>query len=167
MIVAHATHVTPLPAPLWVAIAILAGVAAAMVMNVPMVGLADGYTPAVVTTSVIQQTVPSQVSSRAAVVVHHAFGPLAGVLYAGCGIALDGVFPSVSRIAGLSLGAHVVAVGLVSACSYGAFAYLILPQYGGAARDRMAAVRRDWLATTAVFGTSLGLVVPLAATALR
>ena len=167
MIVAHATHVTPLPAPLWVAIAILAGLAAAIAMNLPMAGLAEGYTPAVVTTSVIQQTVPSQVSSRAAVAVHHAFGPLAGMAYAVCGIALDGVFPSVTRIAGLSLGAHGVAVVLVSASSYGALAYVILLQYGGAARDRTAAVRRDWLATTAVFGASLGLAVPLAATALR
>ncbi|MFD1585706.1 hypothetical protein ACFR9U_01825 [Halorientalis brevis] len=167
MIVAHATHVTPLPAPLWVAVAILSGLAAAIFMNVPMLGLPEGYTPAVVTTSVIQQTVPSQVSSRAAVAVHHAFGPLAGAAYAVCGIALDGVFPPVSRVAGLSLGAHAVAVALVTAFSFGVFAYNILPQYGGAARDRAGAVRRHWLASTAVFGASLGIVVPLAATAVR
>ncbi|WP_136717217.1 hypothetical protein [Halorientalis salina] len=164
MIVAHATHVTPLPARLWIAIAAIAGLLGALAMNVPMRGLAEGYTPAIVAASLLSGSLPSTVSRRTAVVTHHAVGPVAGLLYVGCAIALDAILPPVSRTAGLSLSAHLVSVGLVSAFVYALFSSVVLPRYGGAARDRMPTVRRHWLASTATFGVTLAVAVPLLAT---
>jgi hypothetical protein len=167
MIVAHATHVTPLPVRLWIAIALLAGLLGALVMNVPMHGLAEGYTPAIVAASLLSGSLPSAVSRRTAIVTHHVVGPLAGLLYVGWAIALDAVLPPVSRTAGLPLSAHLVAVGAVSVFIYAVFSSVVLPRYGGCARDRMPAVRWHWLASTAAFAVTMAVAVPLLATTVR
>jgi hypothetical protein len=167
MFVAHVGHATPPPARLWFAIAVVAGLLAALVMNLSMATLSTGYVPATVATSILQGTLPSQVSRRSVVLVHHAFGPLVGSVYAALGVGLDLGLPAIARVAGLSMAAHIVASLLVVVGIYGVFAWVVLPRYGGEARDRVAVVRRHWLASTAVFGLTVALTVPLLLSVVR
>jgi hypothetical protein len=167
MIVAHVSHTTSVPAPVWLAAAIVSGLLAAIAMDAPMAWLATGWTPATVAASVLQGTVPSAVSRVEAAVLHHAVGPLAAVLYALVGIGLAEVLPPVARFAGVELAAHLLAAGAVTLFVYGLFAWVVLPRYGGEARDRIAAVRRDWLVSTLVFGGTLAVLVPVVIAAVR
>jgi hypothetical protein len=167
MIVAHVGHTSPVPATVWLAAAVVSGLLAAVAMDVPMTRLTTGWTPATVATSVLQGTVPSKVSRTEAAVLHHAVGPMAAVLYAVVGIGLAAVLPAVARIAGLEIAAHLLAAGLVTLFVYGLFAWVVLPQYGGEARDRLPAVRRDWLVSALVFGVTLAIVVPGVIAAVR
>jgi len=160
MIVAHIGHVTPVPATVWLAAAIVSGLLAAFAMDVPMSRLPTGWTPPTVATSLLQGTVPTKVSRTDATLVHHAVGPFAAALYAVVGVGLASALPPGARIAGLELVAHLLAAGAVTLFVYGCFAWVVLPRYGGAARDRLAAVRRDWLVSTAVFGLALAVFVP-------
>ena len=167
MIVAHIGHVSPVPATVWIAAAILSGLVAALVMNVPMSRLATGWTPATVATSVVQGTVPSKVSRRDSILLHHAVGPLAATLYALVGVGLASVLPPGARLAGLELLAHLVAVAAITGFVYGVFAWVVLPRYGGSARDELSTVRRDWLASALVFGGTLAVLVPGVIAAVR
>jgi len=167
MIVAHVGHTTPVPATVWLAAAVVSGLLAAVLMDVPMARLATGWIPATVATSILQGTVPSEVSRIEAAVLHHAVGPLAAVLYAFVGIGLAAVVPPVRTVAGLELAAHLLAAGVVTLFVYGLFAWIVLPRYGGEARDRAAVVRRDWLVSALVFGGALAVLVPGVIAAVR
>jgi len=160
MIVGHLGHLSPPPPEVWVSSAVVAGLLAALVMNVPMTRLTMGYVPATVAASVVQRTVPSHISTRDAVLVHHAAGPLAGVVYAALGLALDAVVPTVTRVAGLSMAAHLLAVVGIVVFVYGVFAWRVLPRYGGSARDDAPLVRRHWLVSAVTFGVVLAVAVP-------
>jgi hypothetical protein len=160
MIFAHVGHVTPLPASTWLAFAVIAGFVAALAMNGPMLWLSEGYVPAAVAASVLLRTVPSRVSRRNAVVVHHTAGLVAGGFYGGIGVLFDSVLSPIGRVAGLSMLAHLLAVIAVVLFLYAFFAWLVLPQYGGSKRDSARTVRRHWLFSTAVFGSVVAFVVP-------
>jgi hypothetical protein len=167
MIVAHVGHVDPVPATVWLAAAIVSGLVAALVMDVPMTRLATGWTPAAVAASVIQGTVPSKISRTDTLLLHHAVGPLAATVYAGLGLGLARVLPAGYTVGGLELAAHLVAVVAISVFVYGAFAWLVLPRYGGDARDHLAAVRRDWLVAVLAFGVTMAVAVPAVVVAVR
>lgn len=160
MIVGHVGHVTPPPAPVWISGAIIAGLLAAVAMNLPMSQFSTGYVPATVVASLVQQTVPSHISIRDAVIVHHAIGPIAGMLYAAVGLGLDAVVPPLTRVAGLSMLAHLLATAGIVLVIYGVFAWGVLPRFGGAARDEAPLVRRHWLVASLTFGFVLAVAVP-------
>lgn len=167
MIVAHVGHVDPVPATVWLAAAIVSGLVAALVMDLPMARLATGWTPATVAASVLQGTVPSKTSRTDALLLHHAVGPLAATVYAGLGVGLARVLPAGYTVAGLELAAHLVAVVVISAFVYGAFAWVVLPRYGGDARDHISTVRRDWFVAVLAFGGTLAVAVPAVVVAVR
>jgi hypothetical protein len=167
MIVGHVNHVSPPPAPVWVSGAVIAGLVAAVAMNVPMSQLSTGYVPATVVASLLQQTVPSHVSLRDAIIVHHAVGPIAAVCYAIVGLVLDTFVPPLIRVAGLSLLAHLLAAAGIALAVYAVFAWGVLPRYGGAARDDTPLVRRHWLLASTTFGLVLAVAVPVIIAAVR
>jgi hypothetical protein len=167
MIVAHVGHVDPVPETVWLAAAIVSGLLAALVMDLPMARLATGWTPATVAASVLQGTVPSKIPRTDALVLHHAVGPLAATGYAAVGVGLARVLPAGYTVGGLELAAHLVAVAVICVLVYGVFAWGVLPRYGGEARDHIAAVRRDWLVAVMAFGGTLAVAVPTVIVAVR
>jgi hypothetical protein len=145
------------------ALGAVAGLAAAVVMDVPMSRQSEGFTPAYLAASVLRRTPPSDVSFRDANVVHHAAGALAGVLYAVVAGALAlalGATPSPAAVAS-ALPAHAVGVVAVVVFVYLLFAHLVLPRAGGTIyEERATAVRGQWLRSSLVFGAALAVIAP-------
>jgi hypothetical protein len=140
----------------------VAGLAAAVVMDLPMSRQPEGFTPAYVAASVLRRTTPDEVAFRDANVVHHAAGLLAGVLYALLYVALDAGVPVDVAVAGVDVLAHVVAVVAVVGFIYAFFAHLVLPRAGRTIyEERSTAVRGQWLRSSLVFGAALGVVAPV------
>ncbi|SEL95244.1 hypothetical protein [Haloferax larsenii] len=137
-----------------------AGLAAAVVMDIPMWRQEEGYTPAYVAASVLRRASPNEVSFIDANVVHHVAGALAGVLYALVHLAVDVVVPDVP-IFGLDIFPHVVAVVVVVPSIYALFSYFVLPRAGRAIyEERATAVRGQWLRSALVFGVTLLVLGP-------
>lgn len=107
------------------------GVAAAVVMAIPMWRQDDGFTPAYVAAAVVRRTTPDEVSFGDANVAHHAAGALAGVLYAVVYLVTDAVAPDLGVAGiGIDLPSHLVATAVVVAFIYVAFARFIFPRAG-------------------------------------
>jgi hypothetical protein len=140
-----------------------AGVVAAAVMNYPMLRQTDGYVPAYTAASVLARKPSGTVSFGQAATVHHVAGGLAGVLYALLTVAVGGVVTAGPRLAGESLGGHLLAAAGVVAFLVVVFNYLVLPVAGEVAPDRAVAVRRAWLRSALVFGLALSVTGPLLA----
>lgn len=149
---------------------VLAGLAGAVAMDVPMARHPEGWTPAFVAASVLRRSDPGAVPFRDAAVVHHAAGVAAGVLYAlvaaPLAVALAGT-PPTPGVAALPVVAHLVATAAVVGFVYGFFAYVVLPRAGrDVAEDRGTAVRGQWVRSVVVFGAAFVLAVPAAAVVL-
>ncbi|WP_424006350.1 hypothetical protein [Haloferax denitrificans] len=137
------------------------GVAAAVVMAIPMWRQDDGFTPAYVAAAVVRRTTPDEVSFADANVAHHAAGGLAGVLYAVVYLATDAVAPDLG-VAGVDLPSHLVATAVVVAFIYVAFARFVLPRAGRRIyEERATAVRGQWLRSSLVFGATLLVLAPV------
>jgi hypothetical protein len=145
------------------AVGAVAGLAAAVVMDVPMSRQSEGFTPAYIAASVLRRSPPSDVSFRDANVVHHAAGALGGVLYAAVAGALVlalGSTPAPGAVAS-ALGPHLVGVAAVVVFIYLFFAHLVLPRAGGTIyEERATAVRGQWLRSSLVFGLALAVIAP-------
>jgi hypothetical protein len=150
----------------------LAGLAAAVVMDVPMSRQSEGFTPAYVAAGVLRRTTPDAVSVRDALVVHHLAGVLAGVIYA----VVAGVVAVLTGSGGRSspdvlapaLVPHVAGVFVVVLFIYLVFAHVVLPRAGGTIYERRAtAVRGQWLRSSLVFGAAMALLAPVLLSALE
>jgi hypothetical protein len=150
----------------WLAMGALAGLAGALAMDAAMHRQPDGWTPAFVAAAVLRRSRPDRVDFRDAVVVHHAAGVLAGVLYALVAwsvVVVAGPFTAVAVAIG-----HLTGVLVVVAFVYAFFAHFVLPQGArGVYEERATAVRGQWLRSTLVFGVvifvgGLSFVVVLA-----
>lgn len=138
----------------------LAGLVAAVAMDVPMGRQPDGWTPAFITTAVLTRTGPGDVSFRRASVVHHAAGVAVGVLYGIVTVAFASLLPP-GVWSGVSLLGHVPGVIAVTLFIYFAFAHVVLPRVGGAVyEERATAVRGQWLRSSLVFAAALTLAGP-------
>ncbi|ELZ55310.1 MULTISPECIES: hypothetical protein [unclassified Haloferax] len=136
------------------------GVAAAVVMAIPMWRQDDGFTPAYVAAAVVRRTTPDEVSFGDANVAHHAAGALAGVLYAVVYLLTDALAPDLA-VAGIDLPSHLVATAVVVAFIYVAFARFIFPRAGRRIYvERATAVRGQWLRSSLVFGATLLVLAP-------
>ncbi len=136
-----------------VAVGAAVGLVGAVVMDVPMAALPEGFTPAFVAAGKLTRTDPDAVPERTAYVVHHLAGALAGVLF-GLGVAVsEPVFGSVWP-AGLA-SAFVLMLFLV-----GFFLFVVMPRTDVAA-DRERAITRAWVLSAFVFAVALTFVGPL------
>lgn len=161
---ATATAIAP---PRLVAIAMVAGLVAAFVMDWPMSRQPQGFVPAYIAASVVARKPVEDVRFGEALVLHHLAGVLAGVVYAVVVGAFSHGVPPIVTAFGLNLIAHLLAVGLVVGFIYSFFAHLVLPRAGGQSYEQQAtAVRGQWLRSALVFGVTMLVVVPLLAISL-
>lgn len=138
----------------------LAGFLAAVVMNLPMGWLADGYAPAYVAAAAVRGRSPETVARRDAVVVHHAAGVLAGLVHAVLTWAVLSITGTADATAGVGPFANLAVAAVLVVCLYALFAYLVFPRAGGPLRERGDAIRRQWLLSAFVYGFALSALVP-------
>ncbi|MEA1932498.1 hypothetical protein [Halohasta litorea] len=161
------TAADPLSWQVLVAVGALAGLVAAVVMDWPMSRQPDGFTPAAVAAGIVTRQPVEAVSFPELLIVHHAAGLLAGVLYGVVVLGVASGLPELVRIGGLDLVAHLLAVGLVVGFIYVFFAHFVLRRAGGKSYEEQAtAIRGQWLRSSLVFGLTLAVVVPLVALSL-
>ena len=150
-----------------VALGVVIGLLAAVVMDWPMSRQPDGFVPAYIAAAVVTRQSVDSVRLPAAMIVHHAAGGLAGLLYALLVVGLDAGVPTIATVGGVGLPAHLLAVAVVVAFIYAFFAHLVLPRAGGRTYEEQAtAVRGQWLRSALVFGVTLAVGVPLVALSL-
>lgn len=139
----------------------IAGLVAAVAMDVPMGRQPDGWTPAVIAAAVLTRTGPEDVSFEGASAVHHVTGVAAGMLYGIVTLTLAGVVPSLIW-RGVPLVAHVLSVVIVTVFVYLVFAHGVLPRVGGTMyEERATAIRGQWLRSALVFAAALTIAGPL------
>jgi len=149
------------PIPWFLAIAVIVGVIAALVMDWPMSRQPEGFTPAYIAAGVLTRTPAESVRFRTAMIAHHLAGGLAGVLYALVALGVDRVSPGLSPAVGVALHAHLIGVVVVVAFIYAFFAFLVLPRAGGRPYEEQAtAVRGQWLRSALVYGVTVLILVP-------
>jgi len=149
------------PVPWFLAIAVIVGVIAALVMDWPMSRQPEGFTPAYIAAGVLTRTPARDVRFRTAMIAHHLAGGLAGLLYALVVLGVDRVAPGSPAI-GVALGAHLIGVIAVVGFIYAFFAHLVLPRAGGRPYEEQAtAVRGQWLRSALVYGATLLFLVPI------
>ena len=107
------TAAEALPWEVIIAVGALAGLIAAVVMDWPMSRQPDGFAPAAIAAAVVSRQSVEAVSMPELLVVHHAAGLLAGVLYGVAVVGFSSGLPELARIGGLDLLAHLLSVGLV------------------------------------------------------
>jgi len=147
---------------------VVAGLAGAVAMDVPMNRQPEGWTPAFVAASVVRRRSPEEVPFRDATVVHHTAGVLAGVLYA-LAVAPLALALGVTRpaVAVAPVAVHAVGVAVVTAFVYVVFAFVVFPRRTpDVPEGRMTAIRGQWLRSTVVFGAALAVVAPAVGVAL-
>lgn len=130
------------------------GLFGALVMDVPMAALPEGFTPAFVAAGKLTGTDPDVVDDRTAYAVHHLAGVLAGVLF-GLGVVVG------EPIAGSVWPAGLVAAFGVLLFLLAVFLYVVLPRTDFDA-DRERAVVRAWVLSAFVYAVTLTFVGPLA-----
>lgn len=160
--VLHAGHVTAPPLAVRLAVAMVAGFAASVVMDLPMWYLDQGTEPPRTAASVLYGKPPAAVSGVEARSAHYAAGILAGVLFAllAVGIELVGVVPIVAVLAGgLPLTSHLLAGVGVFAFLYVFFGYVVLPRFRPEKRDVAGAIRGQWALSAAVYVLALWVLV--------
>jgi hypothetical protein len=143
-----------------VALGALVGIAAAVVMDIPMWRQEEGFTPAYIAASVIHRTRPENVDFLDANLVHHVAGGLSGSLYAVVYLGIDAVVPE-APLVGVDVFPHVVAAAVVVTSIYFSFSYFVLPRAGRSIyEERATAVRGQWLRSSLVFGVTLLVLGP-------
>lgn len=158
----HATHAEPPGLTVRLVVGLAAGLLAAVVANVPMGRLREGQTPPFVAARALTGDPLPEVSAGLATGLHYATGALGGLLFALVGFGLERVLPTAPALPGVVLPVYpsVAALGLVALSGFGLVASVLLPRFGGSARDRAARVRRDWAVVVAVYAVALGVAVP-------
>lgn len=163
MLVAH-TAAAPTPLGVRFAVAIIAGLGAAAVMNIPISLLYYGSIPMRVAAGALFDRPVAEVPDSEAAAVHYAAGMAAGALFEVVVFVAERVQPVTSRqlVDPVSV-AEVVAAVLVAALVYALFTEVVFPEYGGQfyedEEDR-AATRRHWAVCAAVFGGAMLALIP-------
>ncbi|KTG27773.1 hypothetical protein [Haloferax profundi] len=143
-----------------VALGAIVGVAAAVVMDIPMWRQEEGFTPAYIAASVIRRTRPDNVDFLDANLVHHVAGALSGAFYALVYLVVDSVLPE-APLFGVDFPPHVISTGVVVASIYVLFSQFVLPRAGRSIyEERATAVRGQWLRSSLVFGATLLILAP-------
>ncbi|WP_152042673.1 hypothetical protein [Salinigranum salinum] len=143
--------VTALTVPLRFLVGVVAAVVATLAMDVVMRRLPEGETPPFVAAGVLTESRPDAAPARLADVVHYLAGGLTGPLFVWLSLATEGV------LGGPSLGAVLLAAGVLYVLMVGFFAVVVLPR-STVASHRLGAIRRDWALSAAGY---LLVLVPL------
>ncbi len=152
MIPLHAAHASVPPLLARLAIAMVAGFLAAVVMDLPMRRLDEGMVPPYTAASVLFGKPPATVSDIEARSAHYTAGILAGVLFVVLAVAAEAVLPVVYVLwGGLPLLSHLLAGLGVLAFLYGFFGHIVLPRFGREKRAVAATVRRHWAVSATVY----------------
>lgn len=163
MFVAH-TATTPTPLTVRIAVAILAGLGAAAVMNIPVTLLYYGGVPLRVAASALFDDPISEVSDSETAAVHYASGMVAGVLFEAVVFVAERIQPPTARVvAGLVSIAEIIGAVLVAAFVYALFVEYVFPEHGGVLyedEEDREATRRHWAVCAAVFGVALLALLP-------
>lgn len=144
------------------AVGLVAGFLATLVMNVPMRRLREGQTPPFVAGRALSGEPLREVSGGLATGLHYVAGTLGGLLFVLAGAGFERVLPAEPVLTGLGLPVYpyLAALATTALAAFGLVAYALLPAFGDAARDRAATVRRDWGVAVLVYGVTLGFAVP-------
>ncbi|WP_254535449.1 hypothetical protein [Halomarina litorea] len=156
----HAGHITAPPPVVRVAIAMVAGFVASVVMGLPMRRLSEGMVPPYTAASILYGKPPANLSDVEARSAHYAAGILAGVLFVLLAVAAEAVVPPVRVLqGGLPLSSHLLAGVGVFAVLYGFFGHVVLPRFGREKREVAGTVRRHWAVSAAVYVLALWVLV--------
>ncbi len=133
----------------------IAGLIAALAMDVQMGRQPDGWTPAFVAVGVLTRTDPDDVSFERASALHHGIGVVAGGLYGALTLALADAVPHLVW-QHVPLIAHALAVVVVTLFIYLCFAHVVLPRVGKTVyEERATAIRGQWLRSSLVFAVTM------------
>ena len=142
------------------ALGAVVGLAAAVVMDIPMWRQEEGFTPAYIAASVFRRTSPENVDFLDANLVHHVAGVVSGIFYAIVYLVVDGIIPELP-LAGVDIVPHLLSMVAVVVSIYFLFSYFVLPRAGrGIYEERATAVRGQWLRSSLVFGMALLVLGP-------
>jgi hypothetical protein len=132
---------------------VAAAVVATLVMDAAMARLPEGETPPFVAAGVLTERPPDAAPVRLAAVVHYLAGGLTGPLFVWLSLTAAALF-------GPSLVTTLLAALVLYVLMVGFFAVVVLPR-SLVARDRVAAIRRDWAVAAAAYLVVLVPVVTL------
>lgn len=162
MFVAHVTT-APTPLPVRFAVAVLAGLGAAALMNVPINALSHGNVPPRVTAAALWREPVDRVTASESAAVHYAAGMVAGALFELVVVLAERVTDVRVVVPGVAF-AEVVAAILVAALAFAGFVFVVFPRAGETLyRDGGARVTvvRQWAVSAATFGVGMLVLVPV------
>lgn len=150
----------------WTGYCLLAGLLAAVLMNIPMAVQPAGYRPAFVAAGGLTRRDPGETSTAAAVAVHHVTGVAAALLYGGIVVVLAAVLPGTVPINGVPVLPHLAGAVGVTLFIYYFFERIALPRAGGSFQSDADPIVRQWALSAFIYGTTLALSVPVLVTQL-
>ncbi|WP_267640666.1 hypothetical protein [Haloarchaeobius amylolyticus] len=130
----------------------LAGLVAAVVMDLPMFLMPEGFTPASVAAAKLTRQPIEAVSQVAAQVVHHGTGLVGGL---GLGAAVVVLEPQLGLWSTVILATTVLTVFIINF-----FGFVVLPRAGFDA-ERRETVFQQWLFSAVVYGVVVAAVTLL------
>lgn len=139
----------------------VAGLLATLAMDVPMRALlAEGMTPPFVAAGALTGSDTADAPRRVALAVHYGSGTGAGLIFTALTVLVATVGAPGPSVAGVPVLALAVAALLQLPVMVAFFSYFVLPRYGTVAPARIPQVRRDWLASAAVYVASVAVLIP-------
>lgn len=162
MLAHTATTTTPLPVRF--AVALLAGLGAALLMNVPVNLLSRGHVPLDVAASALWRRPIGEVTISETDAVHYAAGMAAGAVFELVVLVVEAVRPVAVVLAGVVTLSELVAAVVVTAFVFGWFAFVVFPRYGGEVHEdetERRTVVRQWAVSAATYGLGMLVMVPI------
>jgi len=135
-----------------VAVGAAVGLVGALVMNLPMAALPEGYAPAAIAAGVVTRRDHESVATGTTYAVHHLAGVLVGL---GWGAGVAALEPAFGSVWPAGLGAAVLTLLVLLAV----FLLGVLPRVDVGDRER--AVTRAWVLSAFVYAVTLTFVGPL------
>lgn len=159
-------HVTTAPTPLSVrfAVAVLAGLGATVLMNVPINLFSHGNVPPRVTAAAVWRESVSEVTATESAAIHYAAGMAAGALFELVVVLVERFADVRVVVVGTLTLAEVVAAVLVAAFVFAFFTFVVFPYAGESLYrdgDARTTIVRQWAVSAATFGLGLLVLVPL------
>lgn len=148
--------------PTALAVGLLAGLAATLVMDVPMRRLLnEGMTPPFVAAGAVTGRDTADAPRRVAMAIHYGSGLGAGVIYVTLVAVVSSLVSAGPSVASVPVLALVVAAVVQLPVMVAFFSYFVLPTFGTVARQRVAPIRRAWLRAAVVYVLAVAVFVPV------